>query len=104
MIKSWKEYLKEGSENSPFNTDLITNRVKKLKELIDFEENLSCDDKSCILKISLSGNTFIVDFSSLKVSKETSGKREEKILKNTPLLIGIPKCLDWLENEIKKLV
>ena len=113
MIKRWSEYLKE-AENSPFNLKLIEDKLEELKRLFnkkndsEFKHKISCEGSSCSLNVSIDINDDVyiydINFSKLKVSKNKDGKKEEKVLKSTPLLIGVSKCLEWLDREIKSLI
>jgi hypothetical protein len=116
----------ENSEH-PFDSNLIESKMKELKKYVEdkgYTESLldyrvTCIRQLCVLQLHLQLNDklyiYVIDFSNLRISKKTiqvegTGKpedihkKQEFVLKNVPLAIGIQKSLEWIEKEVKGII
>lgn len=121
------KFTKITETEHPFNTDAIESKMKGLEKYFydkgytesAFSHKLICVRQLCILQFNVQLNDkiyiYVVDFSNLRISKkviqvegagkpEDIHKKQEFVLKNVPLAIGIQKSLEWIEKEVKGII
>jgi len=110
----------------PFDPKIIESKMQELKKYVEdkgyesvFEYKLTCIRELCVLQLHVQLNEklyiYIIDFSNLRIFKqiiqiqiagkpEDTHKKQEFVLRNTPLAIGIQKSIEWVEKEVKSII